>query len=98
MSLVKNPGMISASERRLKERRRVNFLLDDDGFSRASRASGEKDLWSCARRGSMQSGRWDAFEQWQEEAKEAQAKVVDGVRRLPRKLSLKAIFKAKNSS
>ena len=81
------------SERRVKERTRVNFLLTEDGFSKLARP-GESDPWSCTRRQSAGAGRWEAFERWQAQARQSQAKVVDGVRRLPRKLSLKAMLKA----
>ena len=95
MNYAKSPGFVSPAERRVRERKRVNFLLDDDGFSNLQRASQNHDLWACTRRLNTNGTRWDAFEKWQHEAKLAQAKVVDGVRRLPRKLSLKAIFNAR---
>jgi hypothetical protein len=88
----KNIGT-GASERRVKERTRVNFLLTEDGFSRLARP-GDSDPWSCTRRQAAGAGRWEAFERWQAEARKSQAKVVDGVRRLPRKLSLKAMLKS----
>lgn len=83
----------TASERRLKARTRVNFLLTEDGFSKLNRP-GENDPWSCTRRAPAGGPRWEAFERWQEQARRSQAKEVDGVKRLPRKLSLKAMLKA----
>lgn len=83
----------NASERRLKARTRVNFLLTEDGFSKLNR-TGENDPWSCTRRPASNGPRWEAFEKWQQQARAEQAKVVDGVKRLPRKLSLKAMLKA----
>jgi hypothetical protein len=80
---------------RRKERRRVNFLLEENGwFGGRPGDSQPQDPWSCTRRTGGRAGRWDAFEEWQRQAKQAQAKTVDGVARLPRKLSLKAIFKS----
>ncbi len=81
-----------AAERRVKERTRVNFLLTDDGFSKLNRST-DADPWSCTRRQPANGPRWEAFEKWQAEARRSQAKVVDGVKRVPRKLSLKAMLK-----
>lgn len=80
------------TERR-KERRRVNFLLEENGWFGGRTDAQGQDPWSCTRRTGGRAGRWDAFEEWQRQARQAQAKTVDGVARLPRKLSLKAIFK-----
>ncbi|MEO0972747.1 MAG: hypothetical protein AAFX85_06600 [Pseudomonadota bacterium] len=88
------PGAPSKpAERRVKERTRVNFLLTEDGFSKLNQP-GENDPWSCTRRAPGAGQRWEAFEKWQSEARQSQAKVVDGVKRLPRKLSLKAMLKS----
>jgi hypothetical protein len=92
MNQTKTPTPSPVAERR-KERRRVNFLLEENGWFGRSFEPQVQDPWSCTRRTGGRAGRWDAFEEWQRQAKQAQAKTVDGVCRLPRKLSLKAIFK-----
>lgn len=93
MNYVKHTGYESIAERRLKARKRVNFLLDDTGLS-SRRRNDAQDPWTVTQRSTTNRvPRWDAFEKWQREAKQAQAKNVDGVAKLPRKLSLKAIFK-----
>jgi hypothetical protein len=93
MIYTKAPAASPIAERR-KEKRRVNFLLEENGwFGRGFDGQGGQDPWSCTRRTGSRSGRWDAFEEWQRQAKQAQAKTIDGVSRLPRKLSLKAIFR-----
>jgi len=93
MIYTKAPATTSPVAERRKEKRRVNFLLEENGwFGRGYEAPGQ-DPWSCTRRTGGRSGRWDAFEEWQRQAKQAQAITVDGVSRLPRKLSLKAIFR-----
>jgi hypothetical protein len=79
---------------RRKERRRVNFLLEENGWFGRGFESQSQDPWACTRRNGGRSGRWDAFEEWQRQAKQAQAKTIDGVARMPRKLSLKAIFRS----
>jgi hypothetical protein len=92
MNQIKSANTVS-TERRVKDRTRVNFLLNEDGFSRLGRP-GESDPWACTRRQPAGAGRGEALEKWQAEARRAQAKVGDGVKRLPRKLSLKAMLKS----
>jgi hypothetical protein len=92
MTDLKTDHRLPTGDKRGKDRSRVNFLLTEEGFSKLGRP-GESDPWACTRRQPSGSGRWEAFERWQEEARRSQAKVVDGVKRLPRKLSLKAMLK-----
>ena len=93
MNQIKAAAANAIPDRR-KDRRRVNFLLEENGWFGRGFEAQSHDPWSCTRRNGGRAGRWDAFEEWQRQAKQAQAKTVDGVARMPRKLSLKAIFRA----
>jgi hypothetical protein len=71
MNQTKAPATSPVAERR-KERRRVNFLLEENGWFGRTFEPQVQDPWSCTKRTGGRSGRWDAFEEWQRQAKQAQ--------------------------